>query len=60
MESRTTGREAELTALLIAPDRSLAEQFSATLPATRAFQVLGDLKSYPHEQALDIRKGYLG
>ncbi|MBI4876258.1 MAG: P-loop NTPase [Acidobacteria bacterium] len=45
----------EMAALLIAPDRGLAEQFLRTIPETRAFQVLGDLKSYPHEQALDIR-----
>ena len=48
-------RATELTALLIAPNRELAKQFSATLPATRTFQILADLKSYPPEQTLDMR-----
>lgn len=48
-------RETELNALLIAPDRALADQFLATLRRTRAFQILADLKSYPTAQALDIR-----
>ncbi len=48
-------RETELTALLIAPDRLLAEQFLATLPRYKAFQILTDLKAYPAQQALDIR-----
>jgi pilus assembly protein CpaE len=47
--------EAEITALLIAPDRELAQQFLATLPQLRAFQILADLKSYPPHQTLEIR-----
>ena len=47
--------EAEIAALLIAPDRALAQQFLATLPQTRAFQILADLKSYPQQQTLEIR-----
>ena len=47
--------EAEITALLIAPDRDLAQQFLATLPQTRAFQILADLKSYPPQPTLEIR-----
>jgi pilus assembly protein CpaE len=47
--------EAEIAALLIAPDRGLAQQFLATLPQTRAFQILADLKSYPPQQTLEIR-----
>ena len=47
--------EAEITALLIAPNRELAQQFLATLPQTRAFQILADLKSYPPQQTLEIR-----
>jgi len=49
------GRPQELVALLIVPDRELARQFSATLPRTRAFQIMADLKSWPTEQALSIR-----
>jgi pilus assembly protein CpaE len=48
-------REAEITALLIAPDRELAQQFAATIPQTQAFQILADLKSYPPQQTLEIR-----
>jgi pilus assembly protein CpaE len=48
-------RESVLTALLIAPDRELAQQFTATLAETRAFQILADLKSYPARNTLDIR-----
>jgi pilus assembly protein CpaE len=47
--------EAEIAALLISPDRGLAQQFLATLPQTRAFQILADLKSYPAPQTLEIR-----
>jgi len=45
----------ELTALLVAPDRELAEAFLATLPRLHALQILSDLKSYPSPQTLDIR-----
>ncbi len=55
MNSRTTGTESELMALMISPNRELAEQFRQTLPETRAFQILADLKSYPPQQTLDIR-----
>jgi pilus assembly protein CpaE len=47
--------DAEIAALLIAPNRDLANQFLATLPQTRAFQILADLKSYPPHQTLEIR-----
>ena len=54
MSSRPS-HEAGITALLIAPNRQLAQQLLATLPQTGAFQVLADLKSYPPHQTLDIR-----
>jgi pilus assembly protein CpaE len=47
--------DAEITALLIAPNRDLAGQFLATIPQTKAFQILADLKSYPPHQTLEIR-----
>jgi pilus assembly protein CpaE len=47
--------ESEIAALLIAPHRELAEQFLATLPQTRAFQILADLRAYPPQQTLEIR-----
>lgn len=45
----------EITALLIAPDRQLAQKFLETLPQTRGFQILADLKSYPQAETLEIR-----
>jgi pilus assembly protein CpaE len=54
MRSRSHN-DAEITALLIAPHRGLAQQLLDTLPQTRAFQILADLKSYPPHQTLDIR-----
>lgn len=48
-------QDSSITALLIAPDRALAQQLLDTLPQTKAFQVLADLKSYPPVQALEIR-----
>ena len=44
-----------LTALLISPNRDLAERFSRTLPSAKTFQVIADLRVYPSEQALDLR-----
>ena len=48
-------RPTELTALLIAPNRELAQQFQLAAPEVRAFQVLADSKTYPTEQTLDLR-----
>jgi pilus assembly protein CpaE len=53
--SARSQNEAEITALLIAPHREMAQQFLATLPQTKAFQILADLKSYPPLQTLEIR-----
>lgn len=53
--SARSQNEAEITALLIAPNRELAQQLLATLPQTKAFQILADLKSYPPHQTLEIR-----
>ena len=55
MEGSRRVRDGVLTALLISPDRDLAQQFTGTLTETRAFQVLADLKSYPARNTLDIR-----
>jgi pilus assembly protein CpaE len=45
----------ELTALLVSPDRELADAFASTLARTHAFQILSDLRSYPSSQTLDMR-----
>src|SRR6266404_1116055 len=55
MKPRSAQPQSELTSLVILPNRELAQQFSATLPATRAFHVLAEMKSYPPVQTLDIR-----
>lgn len=56
MKMATPGKKgAGLTALLIAPDRELAEQFLRVVKDTRTFQILADLKTYPSRQTLDIR-----
>jgi pilus assembly protein CpaE len=55
MQGNRQYREQPLTALLIAPDRTLAQQLAAALHETRAFQVLADLKTYPPRNTLEIR-----
>lgn len=45
----------ELTALLICPNRALAQQFTTSLGDSKTFNVLADVKSYPTPQALDMR-----
>src|SRR5438093_85451 len=55
MKPRTVQPHSELTSLVISPNRELAQQFSATLPVTRAFHILAEMKSYPPVQTLDIR-----
>jgi len=55
MQGNRPYREQPLTALLIAPDRSLAQQLATALQETRAFQVLADLKTYPPRNTLEIR-----
>jgi pilus assembly protein CpaE len=55
MSPRRQTRESELNAILIAPNRDLAELFLATVPKVRGFQVLGDIRNYPSRQTLEIR-----
>lgn len=55
MSGRTTKRKAELTAILIAPDRELAAQFLGSVAEHRVFQILADLKNYLPEQTLEMR-----
>lgn len=52
---RLNMNEPELTALLIAPDRELAAEFTGTLKLSRAFQIISELKTYPSQQTLEIR-----
>jgi pilus assembly protein CpaE len=48
-------QQSEITALLIAPDRGLAQQLLETLPQSHAFQILADLKAYPPAQTVEMR-----
>lgn len=48
-------KQTTLTALLISPDRELAECLIRTLPSAKTFQIIADLRTYPTEQALDLR-----
>jgi pilus assembly protein CpaE len=45
-----------ITALLVAPNRELADQFAHSLAKSKnAFQIILDLKSYPNQQTLEMR-----
>ena len=55
MEPRNSAPQYELTSLVISPNRELADQFSGTLPVTRAFHILAEMKIYPPIPTLDIR-----
>jgi pilus assembly protein CpaE len=48
-------RSSSLTALLISPNREMADQFNRFVSRTRAFQIVADLKEYPAAQTLDMR-----
>lgn len=48
-------QEIEITAILIAPDRGLSQQLLDTLPQSRAFQILSELKTYPSPPTLEMR-----
>lgn len=55
MNPRRPVRETELTALLVSPDRDLADAFLATVPQVHGFQILADMRAYPTQQTLEIR-----
>src|SRR5882724_10378225 len=55
MKPRNAQAHSELTSLVISPNRELAQQFASTLPLTRTFHILAEMKSYPPVQTLDIR-----
>lgn len=44
-----------MTALLVAEDRQLAEQFLSAVTGARVFEVLAELKGYPEPQTLEMR-----
>jgi pilus assembly protein CpaE len=47
--------ESGISALMISPNRDLAQQFMATIPQTKAFQIVADLRAYPPHQTLEMR-----
>jgi len=53
------GNNSGIPALLIAPNRELANQLLAALPRRNGFQILADLQAYPSPQALEVRKRQL-
>src|SRR5258708_31415316 len=55
MKPRPVHPHSELTSLVISPNGELAQQSTATLPLTRSFHILAEMKSYPPVQTLDIR-----
>ncbi len=55
MSPRRPVRESELNAILISPNRDLAELFLATVAKVRGFQILSDIRTYPSRQTLEIR-----
>lgn len=52
-------KRAELQAVLVCPDRALAQQFSTAAAGVKALHVVADLKEYPTPAALDQRLGQL-
>ena len=55
MEPYGIRKRAELMALRICPNRSLAQQLSASMPHAKAFEIVADLKRYPSARQLDTR-----
>ena len=55
MEPHELRQRAELAAVLICPNRGLAQRFVATIPETRAFQLVADVDAYPNVRQLDSR-----
>ena len=45
----------DLTAILVCPDRGLAQQFSTMIAELKALNLVGDLKEYPSSAALEQR-----
>ena len=52
-------KRTELQAILVCPDRSLAQQFSETIAGLKALNILADIKEYPAIPMLDQRLSQL-
>ena len=53
--SPNPGSRTRLSAILIAPDRQLARQFTDALAPAQAFQIAAEMKTYPALKALEVR-----
>lgn len=53
--SPNSGSRPRLSAILIAPDRQLARQFTDALAPAQAFQIAAEMKTYPALKALEVR-----
>jgi pilus assembly protein CpaE len=49
------GRTPQITALMISPNRRIADEFLESLGRGRAFDIIGDLRAYPTVANLDTR-----
>jgi pilus assembly protein CpaE len=52
-------RTPELTAVLICPDRALAQEFSSAIADLKALNIVGEVKEYPATALLDQRLKHL-
>lgn len=55
MHGRAGARERSLTAVLVALDRNLAEQFRSAAAEPKVFEILAELKEYPSASTLEMR-----
>ncbi len=55
VSSPNSGARPSLSAILIAPDRQLARQFTDALAPAHAFQIAAEMKTYPASKALEVR-----
>jgi pilus assembly protein CpaE len=55
ISSPNSGNRPRLSAILIAPDRQLARQFTDALAPAQAFQIAAEMKAYPALKALEVR-----
>lgn len=52
-------KSSELTAILVCPDRALAQEFSTTIAEMKTLNILADLKEYPAAGVLEQRLKHL-
>jgi pilus assembly protein CpaE len=55
MHGSAGARERALTAVLVAPDRNLAEKFRSAAAEPKVFEILSEIKEYPSGATLEMR-----